>query len=88
MIYKKNYIYALSVALTFMIQFTCYPGIILSKELSFFKDFAWFSISVITYHNLGDTIGRFLAGAYELIPKKLYPWICALRFIFVVFYSL
>ena len=59
-------------------------------ELSFFKEysFSWFAISIVTFHSICDTIGRHLGGNSTLISKKVYPWACASRIIFVVFYML
>jgi len=39
---------ALTLALTCMIQMTFFPGVMLTHKLSFFHDFGWFSISLIT----------------------------------------
>ena len=59
-------------------------------ELSFFKPYkySWFAISIVTFHSLCDTLGRHLGGTFNIISKKAYPWVCASRLIFVVFYML
>ena len=57
---------ALSLALTCMIQMTFFPGVMLTHKLSFFTDFGWFAISLITAQNLFDTLGRYLASKVTL----------------------
>ena len=84
--FAKNYISAFSVALTFGIQYTFFPGVMFKYELSFFTSFSWFAISIVTFHSVCDTLGRHLGGVYNVIPKHLYPWACASRIIFVFFY--
>jgi hypothetical protein len=93
LVYSKNYVEALSILLTFVIEYTFYPGAILKYKLSWFRpeDYSWFVIFVVTFHSLSDTLGRYL-GAMEfsrkLITKKVFPWMCLARLVFVYFYLL
>ena len=89
-VYCKNGIMALSILVTFTIQYTFYPGVMLSSSLepTFFTDFSWFVITLVTYHSFWDTVGRYLAGIFNILPKKVFLWACLSRIIFVVFYML
>jgi len=66
-VYETNWKIALGIALTFTFQYCFYPGVMLKYQFTFLKDydFAWFVIAIVTYHALGDLIGRTLGG----IPK-------------------
>jgi hypothetical protein len=63
-VYSRNYVEALSIAMTFAIEYTFYPGVILKYRLSWFKeeDYSWFVIFVVTFHSLSDTLGRYFGG--------------------------
>lgn len=69
-VYAVIYPSALTLALTFMIQMTFFPGVLLTHKLSFFRDFGWFAISLITAQNLFDTLGRYLASIVTLSWKQ------------------
>ena len=79
-VYKIIYPYALSVAFTYAIQFSFFPGVILSHKLNFVKDFSWFAIGMITMQNLLDTVGRTFAGIKVLqVNSILFFIICFAR---------
>jgi len=79
-VYKVIYPYALTVAFTYCIQFTFFPGVILSHKLNFVRDFSWFAIGMITLQNLLDTVGRTLAGFKALqVRPGVYHVLCFLR---------
>lgn len=64
---------ALTVSMNYAIQYAFFPGILLRNKISFFQDFSWFVIAVITGQNLSDTCGRLLARIKVLKPpKRLY----------------
>lgn len=46
-VYKIMYPYALLVALTYTIQYTFFPGVILTRKVSFISEFKWFAIGAI-----------------------------------------
>lgn len=79
-VFKLNYPVGLSVVLTFTIQYTFFPGVMLIKKLDFFGSFAWFANSIITFHNLCDTLGRTLAGKYIFVNKRIFPLVCCIRY--------
>ena len=90
-VYRKNWVSAFAVCLTFAIQYTFFPGVMFLFELSFFSpaQFSWFCIFVVTFHSFADTIGRYLGGKFgSLIQKKLFLMVCCSRFIFVLTYLL
>jgi hypothetical protein len=87
-VYRKNCKMGFCIALTFTIQYSFYPGVILGTELTFFKDFSWFVITVVTFHSFWDTIGRFVAGSWNFIPKEWFLAASVSRLIFVVLYIL
>ena len=80
-------------AITFGIQYTFYPGVMFMVEPEFFQkyDYSWFVVSILMYHSLLDTLGRYCAGVPKLaalIPKNyLFGASCG-RIIFVVLYML
>ena len=76
--YKIIYPYALSVAFTYAIQFSFFPGVILSHKLHFVKDFSWFAIGMITMQNLLDTVGRTFAGIKVLQVNSIFYFIISL----------
>ena len=82
---------AFSVFITFAIQYTFFPGVIYSTPLSFLgntnANFPWFIIFVSTFHSVLDTLGRFLSGKFNIVPKKHFVWACLSRIIFVVLYT-
>lgn len=51
----------------------------LEYQWSFISDFSWFVITLVTYASLSDTIGRWLAGRFDLIPKRHYFLSCIMR---------
>ena len=58
-------------------------------ELSFFTNYSYFAIFIVTFHSLCDTIGRYLGGIEKLanmIPKKWFMLACMGRVVFVVLY--
>ena len=60
-------------------------------EPTFFKnsDYSWFVISIVTFHSLCDTLGRYLGGMEtlaNLVPKKSFLTACLSRVVFVAFY--
>ena len=81
-----------SVLLTFAIEYAFYPGVILEIIPTFFtkdnNDMSWFVITMITYHSLFDTLGRYLAGKFNIIRKEIFFWVCLSRLIFVLTYLL
>lgn len=86
--YKRNYVMAFSICLTFAIQYTFYPGVIFKHQLGFFPDFGWFVIFIVTFHSFWDTVGRWLAGKINLIPKSKFLLASMSRFVFFVVYLL
>jgi hypothetical protein len=42
------YPYALTVAFTYTIQYTFFPGVMLAHKLNFVKDYSWFAVGIIT----------------------------------------
>jgi len=87
-VYRFNWNPAVAIAITFTIQYSFYPGVILKYEPSFFTSFSWFVICVVTYHSFWDTIGRYLGGKISLINKEQFMAASLSRIIFVVFYLL
>ena len=77
----------LSIAFTFTVQYLFYPGVILKYRPGFLAS-SWFVISVVTYHSFWDTVGRYLAGQYNCIPKPKFMGWCLSRVMFVLFYML
>ena len=80
-------------AITFAIQYTFYPGVMFMVEPEFFKkyNYSWFVVSILMYHSLLDTLGRYCAGIKNLaalIPKRWLLGACCSRFIFVYLYML
>lgn len=57
---------ALAITLTFAIQYTFFPGVMFKYELSFFTNYSYFAIFIVTFHSLCDTIGRYLGGIEKL----------------------
>lgn len=51
----------------------------LEYQWSFINDFSWFVITLVTYASLADTIGRWIAGHFDLISKRHYFLSCILR---------
>jgi len=78
-VYVKTAPVGLSIVLTFTIQYTFFPGVMLVKKLDFMSSFPWFANFIITLHNLCDTIGRTLAGKWVLVSKQAYPYVCLVR---------
>ena len=88
-VYKTNYSEAVSIVITFAIQYSFFPGIMFVNEPTFFTNFSWFVISVVTFHSVLDTIGRYIGGRFPtLVPKDRYLLACLSRFIFVPLYLL
>ena len=90
-VYRANWVMALCVTLTFAIQYTFYPGVMFVFELSFFTNYSWFAISIVTFHSLMDTTGRYIGGMTSVVgvvTKKVFVYLCLSRFVFVVFYML
>lgn len=56
--------------MNYAIQYTFFPGVILKHKISFFKDYSWFVIAVITGQNIFDTIGRYMARISAIKPRK------------------
>lgn len=65
----------------------------LKYRISWFDDldFSWFVIFIVTFHSLGDTLGRYI-GAMEFnkrwLPKSVFPLACLSRMVFVLVYLL
>lgn len=78
-VYQRNWKDAWSVALTYAVQFTFFPGVMLEYQFSFIPNFSWFVIVVVTYASVGDTIGRWLAGKKDLISKPSLLGVCIVR---------
>jgi len=77
------------VALTFGVYFSFFPGVILQNELSFFNNFSWFVIFIVTYASVCDTIGRWIAGKFDFIPKPWFLVACLIRVVvFLITYLL
>ena len=55
---------------------------------TFFDDFSWFVISLVTYHSFWDTVGRKLGGVGDIVGKEKFFWLCISRFIFVILYAM
>jgi len=85
-IYKRNYIMGISILITFGIQYAFYPGVIImsSNMPSFFTSSSWFIITMVTYHSFFDTLGRYIAGKINIIPKQIFIWVCLSRIIFII----
>jgi hypothetical protein len=81
-VYKVNWKEGWSVALTFAVQFSFYPGVMLEYQFSFIPNFNWFVIVVVTYASLGDSFGRWLAGIRDLISKEALWKVCMVRNVF------
>jgi hypothetical protein len=47
-VYKVIYPFAIMVTLTYAIQYTYFPGVILAYPVSFIHEFKWFAIGAIT----------------------------------------
>ena len=89
MVYSQNHVQAWAIVITFTIQYSFFPGIMFANEPTFFTDFSWFVISVVTFHSILDTLGRFIGGKYpDLVPKRLFMTVCLSRFVFVATYLL
>ena len=75
--------------ITYWVQFTFFPGVMLEYQFTFTPNFSWFVILVVTYASVADTIGRFIAGRVDLIPKRqLLYWCCNRAVVFTVLYML
>ena len=61
---------AWGVAITFACQFAFYPGVVLKYQPSFIPDFSWFVITVVTFASVCDTLGRYIGGKVDLVPKR------------------
>ena len=60
-----------------------------ANEPTFFSDFSWFVISVVTFHSIVDTLGRYIGGRCpNLVAKHRYFLACLSRLIFVPAYLL
>ena len=59
-------------ALIFTVEYCFFPGVMFKYKLSFISSFAWFAIAIITYHNILDTLGRYLGGRFVIIPKHFF----------------
>jgi len=78
-VYKVNWKEAWCVLLTFAVQFTFYPGVMLEQKWTFIPSFSWFVITLVTYASWADTVGRFIAGKIDLIPKRHFGLWCLIR---------
>ena len=73
------------------VQFSFYPGVMLSSDFqwSFISDYSWFVITLVTYASVADSLGRFVAGRVDIVPKKHYLLSCIIRgIIFSLLYVL
>jgi hypothetical protein len=77
-VYKVIYPFALTVSLTYAIQYTFFPGVILTHKVGFISDFSWFANTMITLQNIYDTMGRFTAG-FLSVKKRMYIILCISR---------
>ena len=87
-VYSRNWKEGIAILVTFTIQYCFYPGVMLLFEPTFFTSFTWFVISVVTFHSLFDTVGRYLAGKIDLVGKNNFFLVCLSRLVFVALYLL
>ena len=87
-VYARNWVMAISIMITFAIQYVFYPGVMLEFEPTFFSDFSWFVITLVTYHSFWDTVGRHLGGVKVIVPKTNFFGVCMTRFVFVLLYAM
>lgn len=66
-----------------------FPGVMLKYQWSFISNFSWFVITLVTYASVCDTIGRYIAGLKDFIPKSYFPLSSIVRgMLFVTIYIL
>lgn len=86
-VYKKNYLMAISIAFTFGIQYCFYPGVVSEKRMDFISIDWWFPL-LSTFHSFFDTLGRYLAGVGNIVPKKIFLPVSFGRVILIIPYVL
>ena len=90
-VYKCNWKEAVGVFISTAVQMSFFPGVMLSPDFQwgFISDYSWFVITLVTYASLSDTLGRWLAGMADLVPKKHFLLSSVIRgVIFTVIYLL
>ena len=56
----------------------------LKYQWSFIHNFSWFVITLITYSSVCDTIGRYVAGLRDFLPKRYFLTSSLIRGIFFI----
>ena len=59
-----------------------FPGVMLKYKWSFIDSFSWFVITLVTYASVCDTIGRYIAGKKDFVPKRPFLLSSLIRGIF------
>lgn len=83
-VYRINWKEALSITITQGVQMAFFPGVMLKYQWGFIKDFSWFVITLVTYASICDTIGRYIAGWRDFIPKNSFFASAIIRGVFFV----
>ena len=61
-----------------------FPGVMLKYKWSFIDSFSWFVITLVTYASVCDTIGRYIAGWRDFVPKRVFFASSLIRGIFFI----
>ena len=66
------------------VQMAFFPGVMLKYQWSFISNFSWFVITLVTYASVCDTIGRYIAGWKDFVPKRYFFASALVRGVFFV----